>query len=133
MTKKLTVAAAAIAIFIVFAYFMTMVALKPISTDLSVIGKGKPALVLAYENFSMGGGEALERLRQIQGDYDSRVDFIVADLGTPQGQAFAQRFGLLDGTAVFLGKEGTPLGVTSIPVDERDLRDQLENKLASVE
>lgn len=133
MTKKIIFVTAAIATFIALAYVVTMVALRPISADLSVIGKGKPALVLAYENFSMEGGEALERLRQIRGDYESRVDFVVADLGTPQGQAFAQRYRLIDGSAVFLDKDGTPLKVTFIPVDEQALREQLEHQLASVE
>lgn len=106
---------------------------KPISTDLSVIGQGKPALVLAYDNFSPTGGDALNRLRQVRNDYDSRLDFVVADLGTPQGRAFANRHQLVDGQAVFLRQDGQLLLVTSIPADDRELLRRLESMLAAVE
>ena len=106
---------------------------KPIGSDLSNIGQGRPAVVLAYENFSPTGGEALNRLRKVRGDFDARLDFAVADLGTPQGRAFAQRFKLLDSQAVFLAQDGRPLSVTSVAVDENDLRSYLESSLEAVE
>jgi len=102
-------------------YFITLSGGKPIGTDLSVIGQGKPAFVLAYVNHSPTGGEALNRLRKVRGDYDSRLDFVVADLGTPQGQQFAERHRLLDGQAVFLAGDGTPLEVTYIAEKETEL------------
>jgi hypothetical protein len=85
-----------------------------------------------YENFSPVGGEALNRLRQVRSDFDSRLDFVVADLGTPRGQAFASRHRIGDGQAVFLKQDGQPLGVTSIPADLQELRSRLEAKLAAV-
>jgi hypothetical protein len=114
-------------------YFLTMSGGKPIGSDLSVIGQGKPVLVLAYENYSPTGGDALNRLRRISSDYDSRLDFVVADLGTPDGRAFANRHQLFDGQAVLLKRNGQPLGVVSIPADEKELRSRLESKLAAVE
>ena len=36
-----------------------MIMPTPISTDLSQVGQGRPAMVLAYENFSPNGGEDL--------------------------------------------------------------------------
>jgi len=57
----------------------------------------------------------------------------VADLGTPQGRVFANRYQLVNGQAVFLKQDGQPLRVTSIPADERELRSRLESDLAAVE
>ena len=133
MLKKIVVSAASLVALAALSYLLIMGAGKPISSDLSIIGQGKPVLVLAYENFTPTGGEALNRLRDIRGDFDSRLDFVVADIGTPHGRAFADRHQLFNGQAVFLKQDGQPLSVTSIPVDEQELRSLLEAKLAAVE
>ena len=133
MLKTIAVIAASLLALVALGYFVTVGFVKPMSTDLSVIGQGKPVLVLAYENFSPAGGEALTRLQQVKSDYESRLDFVVADLGTPQGRAFANRYQLVDGQAVFLKQDGQVLQVTGIPADERELRNRLEFKLAAVE
>ena len=133
MLKTITVSGALLVTLLALGYLLTMGIGKPISTDLSIIGQGKPVLVLAYENFSPDGGEALNRLRQVSSDFDSRLDFVVADLGTAQGHAFASRYQLANGQAVFLKQDGLPLRVTSIPADERELRRRLESNLAAVE
>ena len=105
---------------------------KPIGTDLSVIGTGKPTLVLAYENYSPAGAEALDRLRSVRGDYEDRMQFVVADLGTPQGQQFARQYNLQTGVAVFLSQDGDAVRITGIPADEAALRRQLDLKLTRV-
>ena len=128
-----------IAIFAVLAtlaavgYFLATGSGKPISADLSVIGQGKPTLVLAYENFSPTGGEALNRLRRIQSDFESRLEFVVADLGTPHGRAFAERHEFHNAQALFLSQDGQALQVTGIPEDDQELRDHLEATLRAVE
>ena len=127
MVKTIAVTAASLVALVAIGYLVLMGVGKPISTDLSVIGQGKPALILAYENYSLAGGDALNRLRQVKSDYDSRLDFVAADLGTPQGLAFANRYQLIDGQAIFLKQDGKPLQVTSIPADERELRRRLES------
>ncbi len=133
MVKTITVTAATFVALLVLGYFLTMRIGKPINSDLSVIGQGKPVLVLAYENYSPSGGDALNRLRQIRSDFDSRLEFVVADMGTPQGREFAQRYQLGDGQAVFLKRDGQALSVTNIPEDEQELRSHLESRLASME
>jgi hypothetical protein len=97
-----------------------------------VIGKGKAALVLVYQNHSPTGGEALNRLNQVRSDYESRYDFVVADLGVPQGRAFASRYQMVDGQAMFLNQDGEPLLVTGIPADEQALRRLLDSQLAAM-
>ena len=119
------------ALLVLFAvgYFLTISGGKPISADLSLVGKGKPSLVLAYQNYSPVGGEALNNLRKVRESYDDRMLFIVADLGTPQGEAFANRYTLIHGEAVFLLADGTPYSTTTIPSDEQELRRLLDIKI----
>ncbi|MFT6044545.1 MAG: hypothetical protein ACI9WC_000242 [Arenicella sp.] len=133
MLKIFTISTAFLGALAVLVYFLAMSGGKPIGTDLSVVGQGRPVLVLAYENFSPTGGDALNRLRKVRSDYDSKLDFVVADMGTPTGQAFANRYRLVDGQAVFLKPNGEPLQVTFIAVDEKELRSRLDSKLAAVE
>lgn len=113
-------------------YFLIAGIGKPVSSDLSVIGQGKPALVLAYENYSPMGGDALTRLRKVRGDFESKLNFVVAELGSPPGRAFADRYQLHDGLAIFLNQDGQPLEVMRIPEDEQALRSQLEANLAKL-
>jgi hypothetical protein len=133
MVKTIAVTAASLVALFALGYLLTMGIAKPISTDLSVVGQGKPVLVLAYENFSPTGGDALNRLRQVRSNYDSRLAFVVADLGTPQGRAFANRYQLADAQALFLKQDGEPLRVTNIPADEQELSRLLESMLVAVE
>ena len=133
MAKKFLIILISLVALVTVGYFLTLSVGKPIGTDLSVIGQGKPAIVLAYENHSPTGGEALNRLRKIRSDYDSRLSFVVADLGTPQGRQFAGNYSLLDGQAVFLTGDGTPLEVTNIAENESELRGSLDAMLAAVQ
>lgn len=132
MVKAISVTAISLAALAALGYVLLMSGGKPLSSDLSVVGKGRPALVLAYENYSPTGGEALNRLRKIRSDYDPQLDFAVADLGNPQGRAFADHYQLGDGQAVFLNQGGQPLTVIRIPADEQKLRSLLEENLAAV-
>ena len=104
----------------------------PISTDLSQVGQGQPALVLGYENFSPSGGEALTRINAVRAEYEDRIVFALADLGTPQGQAFAARYALRDAVAVVLTADGVVHSKGAVPADPRRLRERLDGVLASM-
>ncbi len=132
MAKTKIVSLGIIVGLVVAVVVVLLTAARPISSDLSALGQGRPALVLAYENYSPTGGEALARLDGVRADYEPRMDFRVADLGTPQGRAFADRHGLRDGLAVFLKPDGSPLRVTGIPADEEQLRRRLDARLAEI-
>lgn len=132
MTKTLSIIGISILALLAIAYFLFISVGKPISTDLTLIGKGKPALVLIYENFSPTAGDSLNRLRKIKRDYESRLVFVVADIGTPQGAEFAKRFQLINNQAIFLNGQGKPQGLKEIPLDEDQLRKNLDARLASL-
>jgi hypothetical protein len=131
MVKIIAVTAASLVALVGLGYLLTKVAWQPIGNDLSVIGKGKPVLVLVYENYSPTGGDALNRLSRVKNDYDSRLDFVVADLGVPEGDAFANRHQMVNGQAMFIKQDGQPLWIRSIPADELALRSQLDSSLNS--
>lgn len=133
MLKKLVVIAGSILVLLMVAYLFFVSTGKPIGTDLGVIGQGKPAIVLAYENYSPAGGEALSVLRKVRSGYDSRLEFVVADVGTPAGRNFADRHQLRDGLAVFLDQDGKARQVTRIPSQESDVNQLLDSLLGSVE
>ncbi len=132
MFKRISIPFVVIVVLSAGVFIATQTMIMPMSTDLSVIGQGKPSLVLGVENYSPAGGEALNRLNAVRDDYSDRILFVVSDLGTPQGQAFARQYNLQDGVAIFLSPEGKPLKIATIPADEQALRQQLDSKLALV-
>lgn len=129
MAKKLGISVALVAALAVGGYWLTQQVLQPMPSDLSVIGKGTPALVLAYQNYSPTTSDALNRLNQVKDDYAERMVFVAADMGAPRGGSLARRFGLQEGMAVFMDGDGEALWVGTIPADEQALRDQLDAKL----
>lgn len=128
--KKLAVSVVGLLVLLAGVFLATGLLRAPMGADLSVVGNGRPALVLAYENYSPVGGDALNRLKQVRPDYADRLQFVVADLGTPQGRAFAGRFNLGDGVAVFMTGAGEAMGTLAIPVSEEALRRELDRRLA---
>lgn len=131
MLKTFSIVIFVLAALFVGGYYLTVSGGKPIGTDLSVIGQGKPSLVLAYQNYSPVGGEALNRLRKVRHNFDEDLLFIVADLGTPQGEHFARRYSLADGDAVFLTSDGTFLRAFTVPSTDAELVRQLAIKVTA--
>ena len=128
--KKLAVVAVTLLALVGTGFVVLKLTPTPMSGDLSQIGHGGPAIVLAYENFSPSGGEALARLKAVRPDYESRVRFIVADLGTPEGGQFGRRYGLQDSEAVLLDGTGKPVAL--LERTESALRVQLDGELTNI-
>lgn len=99
-------------------------------TDLTRIGQGRPALVLAYDIQSMGGMTGMELLDKLRDEYADRVEFLVADLGVPQGRQFAQSVGAVNGTVAFLSGDGTHLQTMHPPLIPEALRQAVHNVAA---
>ncbi len=133
MKKALLIIGTSVLAVVAIGYYLLVGAGAPVSTNLALVGQGKPAFVLAYENYSPTGGGALNRLRNVRSDYDERINFIIADIGTPAGRAFAEQYHLRDGLALFLSADGEPLETTDIALDENELRSRLDAKLLLVE
>lgn len=102
----------------------------PYSTDLQRLGQGRPALVLAYDIQSMGGMEVMAMMDGLRPAYDDRVEFLVAPLGAPQGQAFGRLHDAVNGTVVFFSPSGGVWRKVHLPADAAELQRHLEALLA---
>lgn len=102
---------------------------NPYSTDLSRIGQGQPALVLAYDIESMGGMAVMGMMDDLRGEYADRIAFLVAPLGAPQGQAFGRRFQLDNGSVVLFSAKGAAVNTVHLPADTAALKLALEDLL----
>lgn len=95
-------------------------------TDVSRVGAGRPALVLAFDMNYGGGAAAMELMNVVRRDYAERVDFLVAHLGMADGQAFAARHRASDGTLLLFAGDGELLGRLHHPRGVDELRHALE-------
>lgn len=91
-------------------------------TDLSKIGNGRPALVLAQDSNYASGMEVMELMNEIRHDYTERVDFLVAHLGMADGQEFARRHGARDGVVLLFSGDGQNVSALHQPQSIDELR-----------
>lgn len=75
-------------------------------TDLSRVGAGKPALVLAHDANFAAGMAVMELMNVIRDDYAGEVEFLVAHLGMQDGHAFASRHAARDGSVLLFSADG---------------------------
>lgn len=102
------------------------------STDLSRVGNGLPALALAYDINSSGGMEVMKLMDALRDEYSNRVEFLIADLGTPQGRQFANRHNAINGTVMFYSAKGSYVRTIHVPPNTATLRSGLDDALAAV-
>ncbi|MCG6118631.1 MAG: hypothetical protein MEQ07_10645 [Aquimonas sp.] len=101
------------------ATLVLMVLLLPrgaVGTDLSRIGQGQGSLVLVFENHSPVSMDTLSLLKIAQREREDLV-FLVADIGTPEGQAFRQRHAAFSGQ--LLGFDAGGQRISAGYVDDR--------------
>ncbi|MBL7000981.1 MAG: hypothetical protein ISR73_14035 [Gammaproteobacteria bacterium] len=101
------------------------------STDLTRVGNGRPALVLAYDINSTGGMDVMKIMDTLRDDYIDRVEFLIADLGTPQGNQFAKRHNSINGTVMLYSAKGTYVRTIHLPPNTETLRYGLDEALAA--
>jgi len=96
------------------------------STDLSRIGQGKPALVVARDIGLVAGAEVMDLLNSLRPEFSDRVDFLAVNLGNPQGHGFVRQHGMQDGTVVLFSASGTRIGALDRPTTQQELRQLLD-------
>lgn len=79
------------------------------SDDTSIIGKGTPVLLLVHDDNILQSGETMVVMNKIRNEYAERLEFVVADINTPEGRAFAQRNGYMPAALVFYSADGRNL------------------------
>ncbi len=97
------------------------------SEDTSLIGKGTNALVLVHDNNILQSGETMVAMNEVRDEYTERLELIVADIKTPLGKTFADRYGLQPTALVFFAANGEVLQTLYSPQTGESLRQELNN------
>jgi len=79
------------------------------STDLSLIGKDKPSVVIVYDSDNLSSIQLVESMNPIKLQLDGAIHFLLADVNSPNGGAFQRSVGVHDGTALFYSRTGEKL------------------------
>lgn len=95
------------------------------SRDLTLIGKGKNVVVQVHDHNLVGSIDLMETLNKVRPEYVDAVEFVVADLLTPEGQAFATSHDASSVTLVFFAPDGTQRGSIKGAQDVNALRNSL--------
>ncbi len=98
-------------------------------TDLSRIGQGQAALVLTIDSNYSGGASVMELLNDVRHDFADSVQFLVASLALPNGQAFANHHQASDGMVLLFDAKGQRLAVLYTPQTQDELRKALQQAL----
>ena len=127
MSRKATISVVIVFLIMIIGGAIYAFTGKIISTDLSVIGEGRPVAVLAAENYSPAGMQAMDQINVIMEDFEDQVLFRVASIGSPNGDRLVAEHGIRDGVLVVLGGDGAVLDKWAV-VDDTDT---LARKLAT--
>lgn len=95
------------------------------NTDLSLIGQGKPAVVLIFDNENVASSTLMEGFNKVRDDYDGAVEFLVADINTDSGERFAFTHRMTSASAVYFNGEGERVLAFHGPQDEQVLHDSI--------
>ena len=79
--------------------------------DLSRIGRGRPAVVQVHDPTCSACRQLQRSIAGLRDEFAEEIDFLVADLSEPEGQAFARTHGVGSVTLVFFDADGRSLGV----------------------
>lgn len=98
------------------------------SGDVSVIGQGKPAVVLVHNKESVLSQNLMNLLGDVRKDYEEHVKFIVVDIATDIGRTFVANHQLDDSIMLVLfDGSGRVRGTLPNIGDESGLRKLLNN------
>ncbi len=95
-------------------------------TDLSRIGQGQATLVLAMDSNYLAGASVMHLLHDLRREFADSVQFLVASLALPDGQAFARQHQVGDGTVVLFDARGQRVAVLHAPQTRDELRQALQ-------
>ncbi len=81
------------------------------SQDLTVIGQGTKAVVLVHDSNVLQSAETMVAMNAVRDEFEERIAFIVADINTPDGRKFAERYGFGPTALAFFASNGEQLQV----------------------
>jgi len=96
------------------------------SGDITLIGKGKPVLILVHDDNILQSGETMVAMNRIRNDYEKHLEFVVADINTPEGRTYANSNNLMATALVFYSASGQNLQTLYSPQTAESLRQELD-------
>ncbi|MBN4079550.1 hypothetical protein JYT26_02805 [Beggiatoa alba] len=96
------------------------------SDDLSKIGQGTATVVLTHDNSSVGSLDVMTLLNKVRSDYAGKIEFLVVNVNTREGQIFRQQQNVDAIVLVFFSSNGKKLGTISHTMNETELRSVLD-------
>lgn len=108
---------------LIFAWFMLP---KGFNKDTSLIGKGKPAIVLIYSYDSVMSTELMEEFNKIRGEYADRVEFLIVDVNAPGGKEFISANGVSAPGALFFSSGGRKVTELYSPAKAPQLKNMMQ-------
>ncbi|NOX42762.1 MAG: hypothetical protein GXP19_03385 [Gammaproteobacteria bacterium] len=114
----------------VFLAVAVMLLPKGFSDDLSIIGKNMAAVVLTHDKNSVESLEYMTLLNTVRSNYTGKVNFLVVDVNTREGQAFRQQQRVGAVVLVFFSPDGTRRGTRGSDIGEMELRSELDKLLS---
>lgn len=97
------------------------------SKDTSLVGKGTNVVVLVHDNNVIQSTDTMVAMNEVRDEYEGRLEFIVADIMTPEGRAFADKYGLQPTALVFFASNGERLQTLYTPQIGESLRESLNS------
>lgn len=98
-------------------------------TDLTKIGSGQPALVLAYDPNLVVTGEQIHELNQVRDEFEPEMHFLLADVGYAEAREFMNKHQLSPGLMLIFSGEGEPLKRLQAPLAAEQLRSEIRATL----
>jgi len=115
----------AIVFFVVLAVVAVMNLPRGYSDDLSLVGKGKPAIVLIRDKNAVQTFDLMEVMNSIRDQYAGQVEFLLTDFNTPQGRAFMAANEAPRVTLVLLDADGKRVKVIYPPQTADSLQQEI--------
>jgi hypothetical protein len=128
-SKTKWVVIASVILFLVFAFKFLLP--KGFSDDLSLIGKGKPAVVLVRDNQTVQSHELIDVMNALRDRYAAKVEFLLTDHNTPKGETFMAENGATRATLVLMDAQGKKVKILHAPLTEESLAQELDAALGS--
>ena len=103
---------------------------KAFKDDLSRVGAGANTAVLIHNKSGVQSLDFMSLVDEVRADFESQVEFLIADVDTESGQKFMRAQQIGDIGLVLFSPDGTRLRVVAATLDEEALRAALGGTFA---
>ena len=115
--------------FVVLAAVAVLNLPRGFSDDLTLVGKGKPAIVFVRDKNAVQTFGLLEAMNDLRDHYHGQVEFLLTDFNTPSGRAFMAANEATRVTLVLFDAQGRKVKILYTPQTTDSLRSEIEELL----